>query len=41
MLGSAPCSENIGSGPIIWLFLEKKKKLCVHSSLINRSMTKY
>jgi len=41
MLGSAPCSENIGGGPMIWLILGKKKKLFVHSSLINRTMTKY
>jgi len=40
MLGNAPCSENIGGGPIIWLILEGKK-LCVHSSLIIRNATKY
>jgi hypothetical protein len=27
MLGSAPCSENIGDGPIKWLLLKKTEKI--------------
>jgi len=41
VLGSATCFNNIGDGPIEWLFLKKKKKLWSHPSLINRSMNRY
>jgi hypothetical protein len=42
MLGSAPCSKNIGDGPIKWLLLKqtrkKKKTVGAPAPLINRSI---